>query len=140
MREGLKFMAKRKANTKESLQEQAEMILQLAEKKGVSTKYFFKTTFQRYQMQMEILGKLEDAIKENGPTVEKYYMDTDAEVREVITNSDGSKTVNTTLKDGTYKVEEINAAGKTIGTERTTLDGTVISNRFNDDGTRKQKT
>lgn len=74
MREGLKFMAKRKVNTKETLQEQAEMILQLAEKKGVSTKYFFKTTFQRYQMQMEILGKLEEAIKENGPTVEKEYV------------------------------------------------------------------
>ena len=57
-----------------SLQEQANEILARAEQRGVSTNFFFVTTFKRYQVQMQILTDLEKSIKENGPTVTKEYV------------------------------------------------------------------
>ena len=54
-----------------SLQEQADKILEQAEEKGVSTNFFFRTTFKRYQVQMKILNDLEKAINEHGATVTK---------------------------------------------------------------------
>ena len=57
-----------------TLQEQADKILELAEERGVSSNYFFATTFKRYQMQMQILSTLEDAINEHGATVTKEYV------------------------------------------------------------------
>lgn len=65
-------MAERK--TKMSLQQQAKEILAIAEKKGISTNFFFATTLKRYQVQMDILKNLEKAIKENGSTVTKEYV------------------------------------------------------------------
>ncbi len=59
---------------KKSLQEQANEILEQAEQRGVSSNFFFVTTFKRYQVQMSILTELEKAIKEHGPTVEKEYV------------------------------------------------------------------
>ena len=59
---------------KKSLQEQANEILTRAEAKGVSTNYFFVTTFKRYQMQMQILASLEEAINAEGAMVEKEYV------------------------------------------------------------------
>jgi hypothetical protein len=59
---------------KKSLQQQAEEILAQAEKRGVSSNFFFVTTFKRYQVQMQILASLEKAIEENGPTVTKEYV------------------------------------------------------------------
>ena len=59
---------------KKSLQEQATEILKQAEKRGVSSNFFFVTTFKRYQVQMSILQKLEAAINEHGPVVEKEYV------------------------------------------------------------------
>lgn len=59
---------------KYDLQEQAEEILKRAEKRGVSTNFFFLTTFKRYQVQMSMLAKLEQSIAENGPTVTKEYV------------------------------------------------------------------
>lgn len=59
---------------KKSLQEQATEILELAEKKGVLNNFFFVTTFKRYQVQMQILTKLEQEINDNGPTVTKEYV------------------------------------------------------------------
>lgn len=61
-------------NKKLSLQEQAEQILAQAEKKGVSSNFFFVTTFKRYQVQMKILAELEVAISEHGATVTKEYV------------------------------------------------------------------
>lgn len=57
-----------------SLQEQAQEILKQAEKRGVSSNFFFVTTFKRYQMQMEILNELEKSIREYGATVTKEYV------------------------------------------------------------------
>lgn len=62
------------AKSKLSLQEQVDQILAKAEEKGVSTNFFFMTTFKRYQVQMNILANLEKAISEFGSTVEKEYV------------------------------------------------------------------
>lgn len=57
-----------------TLQEQADKILKQAEKRGVSSNFFFVTTFKRYQVQMKILSDLERAIAEYGATVTKEYV------------------------------------------------------------------
>lgn len=62
------------ANKTKSLQEQAAEILEKAEQKGVSTNFFFVTTFKRYQVQMKILADLEKKIAEDGPIVTKEYV------------------------------------------------------------------
>lgn len=60
--------------TKATLQEQVEEILAKAERKGLETDFFFKTTFKRYQVQMQILSELEKEIKSEGATVSKEYV------------------------------------------------------------------
>lgn len=57
-----------------TLQEQANEILLKAQERGVSSNFFFVTTFKRYQVQMQILNDLEKAIKEYGATVTKEYV------------------------------------------------------------------
>ena len=57
-----------------SLQEQANKILEQAQERGVSSNFFFVTTFKRYQVQMKILSDLEQAINEFGATVTKEYV------------------------------------------------------------------
>ena len=57
-----------------TLQQQAEEILKQAQDRGVSSNFFFVTTFKRYQVQMKILGDLENAITEYGATVTKEYV------------------------------------------------------------------
>lgn len=57
-----------------SLQEQANKILEQAQERGVSSNFFFVTTFKRYQVQMKILADLEQAINEYGATVTKEYV------------------------------------------------------------------
>lgn len=57
-----------------SLQEQANKILEQAQERGVSSNFFFATTFKRYQVQMKILSDLEQAINEYGATVTKEYV------------------------------------------------------------------
>lgn len=57
-----------------TLQEQAQEVLAKAEEKGVQTNFFFRTTFKRYQVQMQILNDLEKEIKELGTTVSKEYV------------------------------------------------------------------
>ena len=57
-----------------SLQEQAQEVLARAEEKGIQTNFFFRTTFKRYQVQMQILTDLEREIKELGATVSKEYV------------------------------------------------------------------
>lgn len=65
-------MAEKKS--KLSLQEQAEQVLERAEQKGVSTNFFFLTTFKRYQVQMKIMTELEKEINDLGATVKKEYV------------------------------------------------------------------
>lgn len=57
-----------------TLQEQANEVLKQAEERGVSSNFFFVTTFKRYQVQMKILSDLESAINEHGATVTKEYV------------------------------------------------------------------
>lgn len=62
------------AKEKMTLQEQANRLLEQAEERGVSSNFFFVTTFKRYQVQMRILNDLEKAINEYGATVTKEYV------------------------------------------------------------------
>lgn len=62
------------AKDKLTLQEQANVLLEQAEEKGVSTNFFFVTTFKRYQVQMKILADLEKSIEAYGATVTKEYV------------------------------------------------------------------
>lgn len=55
-------------------QEQANVLLEQAQEKGVKQNFFFATTFKRYQVQMRILSDLEKAIAEYGATVTKEYV------------------------------------------------------------------
>ena len=59
---------------KNKLKEQANEILRLAEESGLQSNYFFVTTFQRYQVQLQILDELEQAIKQEGMLVSKEYV------------------------------------------------------------------
>lgn len=59
---------------KKPLQMQVNEILEKAEQKGVQTNFFFRTTFKRYQVQMQMLTELEKAIDEHGATVTKEYV------------------------------------------------------------------
>lgn len=54
--------------------EQEKIILEQAERRGVSNNYFFATTFARYKEQLKILKSLKKAIKDNGATVTKEYV------------------------------------------------------------------
>lgn len=65
---------KKEVKTPKSLQEQAEEIMRKAEEKGVSTNFFFVTTFKRYQVQMKIMNELEKEINDTGATVSKEYV------------------------------------------------------------------
>ena len=69
-------MARKRIVKNMTLQEQAEEILRRATGKGVSGNFFFVTTFKRYQvqMQMKIIGKLEEEIEKNGTMVTKTYV------------------------------------------------------------------
>ena len=49
-------------------------IIKKAEANGASNSFFFLTTFQRYQVQLDTLTKLERAIKKHGPMVVKEYV------------------------------------------------------------------
>lgn len=62
------------AKEKLTLQEQANRLLEQAEERGVSSNFFFVTTFKRYQVQMKILSDLEESIKAYGATVTKEYV------------------------------------------------------------------
>lgn len=59
---------------KMTLQEKADVIVKKAEEKGVSTDFFFVTTFKRYQVQMKIMTELEKQINETGALVSKEYV------------------------------------------------------------------
>ena len=57
-----------------NLQEQENAILEKAKEKGVSSNFFFVTTFKRYQVQMNILSALEKEINATGALVTKEYV------------------------------------------------------------------
>ena len=51
---------------KNSLKQQAEEVLRIATEHGVEQNFFFITTFERYQVQLQILDDLEKQIKDDG--------------------------------------------------------------------------
>jgi hypothetical protein len=57
-----------------SLTEQAHKIKQIAEESGVQSNFFFLTTFERYQVQLNILNELEKVMKDEGMLVSKEYV------------------------------------------------------------------
>lgn len=59
---------------KSDLKKQAEEIIRIAKESGVQSNYFFMTTFERYQVQLEMLDKLKEQLKEEGLTVKKEYV------------------------------------------------------------------
>ena len=59
---------------KMNLKQQADQILKLAEENGLTSNYFFVTTFERYQVQLEILEALKQSINDEGLTVTKEYV------------------------------------------------------------------
>lgn len=59
---------------KAKLQRQASEIMRIAEESGVQSNYLFATTFQRYQVQLQILDKLEEAMADEGMLVSKEYV------------------------------------------------------------------
>ena len=61
------------ANTKD-LKAMADEILKTAEQSGVDGNYFFITTFERYQTQLDVLEKLKAAIEADGVLVTKQYV------------------------------------------------------------------
>ena len=91
---------------KSELDKQAEEILALAKEQGVQSNFFFKTTFQRYIVQVANAKKIEDELKKTDElTVTKSYQkDRDnLYVNPLITEynrttDSANKTVNTLLK------------------------------------------
>ena len=73
MREATKRGLYMRKNSK-TLNDKAKEILELAEKSGVQTNYFFTTTFNRYLVQIKILEDLEKEINEAGALVTKEYV------------------------------------------------------------------
>ena len=59
---------------KMSLTEQAQKIKKIAEESGVQSNFFFLTTFERYQVQLNILNELEKVMKDEGMLVSKEYV------------------------------------------------------------------
>ena len=59
---------------KMSLKDQAKEILRLAEESGLQSNYFFVTTFERYQVQLQILDELQKVINDEGMLVTKEYV------------------------------------------------------------------
>lgn len=59
---------------KNKIKAQASEIMTLAQENGVENNYFFVTTFERYQTQLDILDELKKAIEEEGMLVSKEYV------------------------------------------------------------------
>jgi len=64
---------KKNTNTTK-LEQQAKQILKLAEESGLQSNYFFVTTFERYQVQLQILEQLKESIEKEGMLVSKEYV------------------------------------------------------------------
>ena len=67
-------MTQRRTSKQTELQKQATEILKMAETAGLQENYFFKTTFQRYQVQIGILAELQKTIESSETLVEKEYV------------------------------------------------------------------
>lgn len=59
---------------KKSLKQQAKEIMKIAEESGLQSNYFFCTTFERYQVQLDTLAELEKTIQSGDLLVSKEYV------------------------------------------------------------------
>ena len=64
----------KKESEKKKLRNQAKEIMKIAKESGVQSNYFFSTTFNRYQVQLDILDRLEETLTSEGILVEKEYV------------------------------------------------------------------
>ncbi len=64
----------KKESEKKKLRNQAKEIMKIAKESGVQSNYFFSTTFNRYQVQLDILDNLEKTLTAEGILVEKEYV------------------------------------------------------------------
>ena len=62
------------ARTRTKLIKQANEIIKIADSSGLQSNYFFTTTFQRYQVQLEILLELTEKMEDEGMLVTKEYV------------------------------------------------------------------
>ena len=60
--------------TNEVIDKQAKEILKIAEESGVQSNFFFKTTFERYLVQLNILSKLKEQMNKEGMLTTKEYV------------------------------------------------------------------
>ena len=98
-------MAQLRASKTLTLRQQAQEIMKMAESAGLQENYFFKTTFERYLTQLDILNKLKVSIESSETLVEKEYVKGRAcvVVNPAITEfnrttDSANKTVNTLIK------------------------------------------
>ena len=54
--------------------QQAKEVLKIAQEHGVEQNFFFITTFERYQVQLDILDDLKAKMEEDGVLVTKEYV------------------------------------------------------------------
>lgn len=66
-------MAKKMRNAND-FSSKANEILEMAQKAGIEKNFFFASTFQRYQVQLEILSELEKKFTDDGVMVIKEYV------------------------------------------------------------------
>ena len=59
---------------KKDINDKSKQLLNLAKEAGVDENYFFVTTFERYQVQLDILAELKKSIEEEGTLVQKEYV------------------------------------------------------------------
>lgn len=86
-----------------SLNEQANEIMRIAEESGVQGNFFFITTFKRYQVQLNMLNKLEKAMKDDGMLVTKEYV----KGRKNVYSSPAVKDYNTTTDSANRTVSTL---------------------------------
>ena len=67
-------MTQKRTSKAPTLKQQAEEIMRMAESSGLQENYFFKTTFERYLTQLDILSKLKITIDSSEALVEKEYV------------------------------------------------------------------
>ena len=65
---------KKELDPAQELEQVKKELLAKAKEKGVSEHYFFKTTFERYEMQLNILKRLKEAVDSEEVLIEKQYV------------------------------------------------------------------
>ena len=101
------------------LEKQASEIKRIAEESGVQGNYFFLTTFERYQVQLQMLEELEKSLNEDGMLVTKEYV----KGRKNVYSSPAVKDYNTTT----------DSANRTVSTLMKIIRNYNVNDASNDD-------